>query len=42
MAAFLRLNAMKKQTTFKVTVNVALVILAVSKLIETLHAVGLL
>lgn len=33
---------MKKQTTLKVTVNVALVILAVSQLIETLHTAGLL
>lgn len=33
---------MKKQTTIKVTVNVALVVLALSQLIETLHTVGLL
>jgi hypothetical protein len=33
---------MKKQTTVKVTFNVALVILAVSELLDTLHFIGLL
>jgi hypothetical protein len=42
VAAFLGLIAMKKQTTIKVTVNVAFVILAVSKLLETMHQIGLL